>query len=151
MGNAATQCRVGNLVQAIEQDHRLALGQPVVKEVNGHGDALVGQHLHQVAQQHGEARRLPIFMPLRQKGRYLSSHHAQDDGTQGHAVLLRYLVQMLADERNSVPVHFFDDWLAQGQAVILLDGLDEVADPALRRRVAQWVEASRCADEPMSR
>ena len=90
-----------------------------------------------------EARRLPIFMPLRQMGRYLSSNHAQDDGTHGHAVLLRYLVQVLADERISVPVHFFDNWLAQGQAVILLDGLDEVADPALRRRVAQWVEASR--------
>ena len=56
---------------------------------------------------------------------------------------MRYSVQVLADERISVPVHFFDNWLAQGQAVILLDGLDEVADPALRRHVAQWVEASR--------
>jgi len=74
-------------------------------------------------------------------GRYLAEHHPQDDGTDGHALLLRFLVQWLKNERIEVPPDFFDDWLTTGRAAILLDGLDEVADPGLRRRVAGLVDA----------
>lgn len=49
-------------------------------------------------------------------------------------------LRSLQEERIRLPDNFFDEWLTTGKAVILLDGLDEVADPHLRRRVARLVE-----------
>ena len=89
----------------------------------------------------GECGALPIFLPLRQIGRYLAEHHPKDDGTEGHAILLRFFAQMLNNERIEVPATFFDEWLNDGRAAVLLDGLDEVADPDLRRRVSRLVDA----------
>ncbi|MFM8333111.1 MAG: NACHT domain-containing protein, partial [Candidatus Methylumidiphilus sp.] len=84
-----------------------------------------------------ESGHLPIFLPLRQLGRYLGN----DGGVEGHAVLLQFLADMLNNERIKVPADFFDDYLNTGRAAVLLDGLDEVADPKLRRRVARLVDA----------
>jgi formylglycine-generating enzyme required for sulfatase activity/energy-coupling factor transporter ATP-binding protein EcfA2 len=88
-----------------------------------------------------ESGSLPVFLPLRQIGLYLNKHHPKDDGTEGHAILLRFFVQMLEYERIEVEPEFFDDWLKNGKAAVLLDGLDEVADPQLRRRVSRLVDA----------
>jgi formylglycine-generating enzyme required for sulfatase activity len=82
---------------------------------------------------------LPILLPLRQIGTFLRTR--PDDGTEGHALLLEFLLQSLKNERIQLPDDFFDEWLTQGRAAILLDGLDEVADPDLRRRVSRLVEA----------
>jgi formylglycine-generating enzyme required for sulfatase activity/energy-coupling factor transporter ATP-binding protein EcfA2 len=84
---------------------------------------------------------LPVLLPLRQIGRFLAEHRLRDDGTEGHAILLELLVRVLKNERIELPVGFFDDWLNGGRAAVLLDGLDEVADPGLRRRVARLVDA----------
>jgi formylglycine-generating enzyme required for sulfatase activity len=48
---------------------------------------------------------------------------------------------MLEGERVNLSPGFFDPYLEKGQAAVLLDGLDEVADPDLRRRVSRLVEA----------
>ncbi len=82
---------------------------------------------------------LPILLPLRQIGVFLRT--CPDDGTEGHALLLKFLLRSLENERIQLPENFFDEWLMQGRAIILLDGLDEVADPDLRRRVSRLVEA----------
>jgi formylglycine-generating enzyme required for sulfatase activity len=87
-----------------------------------------------------ERGRLPILLPLRRLGAYLTIHRPVDDGTEGHRILLDHLHQCLTEERVSVPNDFFDSYLQDGQAVILLDGLDEVADPNLRRRISRLVE-----------
>lgn len=81
---------------------------------------------------------LPILLPLRQIGAFLRKQ--DDDGTDGHALLLDFLFKSLKNERLDLPADFFDDYLQTGRTVILLDGLDEVADPDLRRRVARLVE-----------
>ena len=88
-----------------------------------------------------ESGTLPISLPLRQVGRYLAEHYPNDDGIEGHAILLRFLVQLLENERIQVPIDFFDKWLNEGHAAVLLDGLDEVANPKLRRRVSRLVDA----------
>ena len=85
-----------------------------------------------------EPHRLPILLPLRQVAAFLKA--APDDGTEGPALLIGFLLQSLANERLDLPTDFFDQWLADGHAVLLLDGLDEVADPDLRRRVARLVD-----------
>jgi len=84
------------------------------------------------------AERLPILMPLRQIGAFLRNR--PDEGVDGHDLLLQFLFQSLAAERIDLPANFFDQNLHNGRAVILLDGLDEVADPDLRRRVSRLVE-----------
>ncbi len=97
----------------------------------------------QVHEQLGLADRgnLPILLELRHFGSFLKAHQPHDDGAEGHVTLLRFLLQRLKNERIEMPENFFDNWLVQGNASILLDGLDEVADPALRRRVARLVDA----------
>ncbi len=88
-----------------------------------------------------ESGRLPILLYLRQIGRFLKTHRPNDDGTEGHALLLDFLHQSLKGDNIVLPDHFFEERLDQGRAVVLLDGLDEVADPHLRRRVSRLVEA----------
>jgi formylglycine-generating enzyme required for sulfatase activity/energy-coupling factor transporter ATP-binding protein EcfA2 len=88
-----------------------------------------------------EAKVLPILLPLRQIAAFLRHEHGAKDDTEGHALLLHFLLQSLKNERIQLPEDFFDRWLTKGKAVILLDGLDEVADPDLRRRVSRLVES----------
>ena len=88
-----------------------------------------------------ESGHLPILLPLRRLGAYLKVHRPVDDGTEGHVLLLDHLYRVLKGERVSLSDGFFDSYLEEGRAVVLLDGLDEVADPDLRRRVSRLVEA----------
>ena len=85
-----------------------------------------------------ETQRWPILLPLRQIGAFLRKQ--DDDGTEGHQLLLDFLFKSLRNERLDLPRDFFDAAFKCGEAVIMLDGLDEVADPDLRRRVARLVE-----------
>jgi formylglycine-generating enzyme required for sulfatase activity/energy-coupling factor transporter ATP-binding protein EcfA2 len=82
---------------------------------------------------------LPVLLPLRQLGSFLKRH--AEESTEGHRLLLDFLRQHLQNERIDVPADFFDAYLNNGQAVILLDGMDEVAGADMRRRVARLIEA----------
>jgi hypothetical protein len=88
-----------------------------------------------------ESGSLPILLPLRNLGAYLKAHYPADDGTEGHDRLLAFLRAYLQGERITVPDDFFDAALSVGRVVPLLDGLDEVGDFDLRRRVARLVES----------
>jgi len=89
----------------------------------------------------GETGYLPILLPLRKIGDYLGSLRAKEDGTEGHVHLLDYLIKLLKNERIVLPDNFFGPYLESGNAVILFDGLDEVADSDLRRRVSRLVDS----------
>jgi len=88
-----------------------------------------------------ESGHLPILLQLRQIGAFLKVHHRKDDGTEGHGLLLDFLLQSLKNHKLELPADFFDSYLENGKAVILLDGMDEVADPDLRARIARLVES----------
>jgi formylglycine-generating enzyme required for sulfatase activity/energy-coupling factor transporter ATP-binding protein EcfA2 len=88
-----------------------------------------------------ESGYLPILLPLRNLGAYLKANYPADDGTEGHGRLLEFLRAYLQGERIDVPADLFDVDLNDGRAMVLLDGMDEVGDFALRRRVARLVEA----------
>ena len=88
-----------------------------------------------------ESGSLPILLPLRNLGAYLKANHPTDDGTEGHGRLLAFLHAYLQGERVTVPSDFFDADLRAGRVVVLFDGMDEVGDFDLRRRVARLVEA----------
>ncbi len=84
---------------------------------------------------------LPVLLPLRKIGAFLSARQPQEDGTEGPALLLDFLYQSLKNQQLPLPPGFFEQYVQRGKAVLLLDGLDEVADPALRRRVSQLADA----------
>ncbi len=86
-----------------------------------------------------EANRLPILLPLRDLGYYLSEQHP-NPGKDGPTILLDYLREYYAAQAIDLPTDFFSDYLEKGRAVVLLDGMDEVADAGLRQRVARLVE-----------
>jgi len=90
-----------------------------------------------------ETGMLPILLPLRQLGAFLKRH--ADASIEGHRLLLDFLQQHLQNERIDVPLDFFDPYLTNGKAVVLLDGMDEVAGTDLRRRVARLIESFTCA------
>jgi formylglycine-generating enzyme required for sulfatase activity len=111
------------------------------------GSALVREKLSLDERWH-----LPILLSLRELGDHLSRHadearhtdearHADGGGNESHDLLLDVVFSSLKSKYLALPPDFFDRPLTEGQAVILLDGLNEVADPGVRQRVSQLVEA----------
>jgi len=82
---------------------------------------------------------LPVILPLRNLGQHLRVEHP-DSGKDGPALLLRFLYDYFAAQEIALPDDFFDKSLKNGKAVILLDGMDEVADKTLRERIARLIE-----------
>ena len=85
---------------------------------------------------------LPILLPLREFGRYLRNLEEKERlGPQPHH-LLNYLQEYYAGwELLKLPADFFKHHLMAGRCLILLDGLDEVADYQDRVLVREHVEA----------
>ncbi len=81
---------------------------------------------------------LPIFVPLRNFGRYLQNHPYDNNAPRP---LREFIEVYFRDNELEFPPRFFRDRLKQGRCLVLLDGLDEVADRALRADVAQIVSA----------
>jgi formylglycine-generating enzyme required for sulfatase activity len=86
-----------------------------------------------------EADHLPIFLPLRDLGRHLKEEHP-DPGKDGPALLLDYLHAYYLSQNIHLSDDFFLESLENGRAVILLDGMDEVAVLSLRQRTARLIE-----------
>lgn len=86
-----------------------------------------------------EAEFLPIILPLRNLGHHLRNQHP-DPGKDGPALLLRYLHEYFVAQEIALPADFFEDALKRGNAIILLDGMDEVAEKGLRERIARLIE-----------
>ncbi len=74
----------------------------------------------------------PIFIPLRQLKAVLKQ---KQKGS-----LAGYLTTYYSQLGLEPPAHFFERKLKAGRCLVLLDGLDEVADQAERVQVAEWVD-----------
>jgi formylglycine-generating enzyme required for sulfatase activity len=86
-----------------------------------------------------EQNHLPILLPLRDFGRHLKTQPV-DSGQDGPALLLDYLHDYYAAQSISLPEDFFKQPLEERRAIVLLDGMDEVAETQLRQRVARIIE-----------
>ena len=84
----------------------------------------------------GEREGLPVLLPLRDLARHLSDAR----GVDGPRLLLDYLREYYRNQQLPLPADFFEASLAAGKAVLLFDGMDEVADPQTRIRVARLIE-----------
>lgn len=86
-----------------------------------------------------EPNSLPILLPLRDLGQHLLNEHP-NPGKDGPTLLLDYLHAYYANQEIDLPVGFFSAYLETGKAVVLMDGMDEVAEVGLRQRVARLIE-----------
>lgn len=86
-----------------------------------------------------ETNHLPIILPLRDFGHHLKEKHPKP-GKDGPALLLAYLREYYEAQHIPLPEDFFVSHLKSGRAVLLLDGMDEVAEVSLRQRVARLIE-----------
>ncbi|MCB0213501.1 MAG: SUMF1/EgtB/PvdO family nonheme iron enzyme [Anaerolineae bacterium] len=83
---------------------------------------------------------LPILVPLRNFGRFLRDHQAEFTNPAPLA-LSKFIEDYFVEQEVELPPGFFRQRLREGRCLLLLDGLDEVADRALRVKVAQIVNA----------
>ena len=79
-------------------------------------------------------KRLPIFVPLRRLKRVL------DDDDDHASTLPAYLTNYYTELGMQPREDFFEQALKDGHCLVLLDGLDEVADESERRRMSEWVD-----------
>jgi HEAT repeat protein len=99
----------------------------------------------QVAERLGlEERRLPMLVALRDFQRFLDQHPAHEETPAGLAQRLSAFLdehlRALAPHLK-LPIDFFLSVLEKGRGMVLLDGLDEVADAGKRARVVNAVVA----------
>jgi formylglycine-generating enzyme required for sulfatase activity len=80
-------------------------------------------------------KRLPILVPLR----LLKTVLAPTDD-KAPTTLPEYLDACYEELGRKPPPGFFDRRLRAGECLVLLDGLDEVADEQERRQMAEWVD-----------
>ena len=86
--------------------------------------------------------RLPIFITLRDFSHFLD--HATQHGNVSHTsplLLPRFLnehLKTIAPHLN-LPDDFFSRQLEAGKCIVMLDGLDEIADPSKRSRVIEVI------------
>src|SRR5579871_1454761 len=77
-------------------------------------------------------KRLPVLLFLRDHALALAANPQRD---------IADVAQEAAEKMGiPAPLGWFGRELARGRCLVMLDGLDEVADPALRKTVAEWVE-----------
>lgn len=87
-----------------------------------------------------EPNHLPILLPLRDFAHHLKEKYPKP-GKDGPALLVDYLREYYEAQQIPLPEEFFSKHLENGNAVLLLDGMDEVAETSLRQRVARLIEA----------
>lgn len=77
--------------------------------------------------------KLPILLFLRD--------HANDIAKKPKYTLVDALQSRLEIWNVDIPSEWFNEALRNGDCLVMLDGLDEVADQALRKKVVHWVQA----------
>ena len=77
---------------------------------------------------------LPVLLYLRSHAKAIADN---PDLPLQDAILTSEVVK---EQTVKPPVNWFDDKLKKGRCLILLDGLDEVGDAAVRAQVVAWVE-----------
>lgn len=81
---------------------------------------------------------LPILVPLRNFSRFLADNKAEYTNPAPLA-LRRFIDDYFNEHALALPPGFFHERLKAGRCLVMLDGLDEVADRDERARVAQFV------------
>jgi hypothetical protein len=129
---------LGDLLPDAENRHSIAdflyRKQPAVLAVLGAPGSGKTTLLRHTARRVFESRKrdVPILLYLRDQVTQIAEN--------SRISLPTLIRQSLGSHADSEPADWFEQKLRQGECVVLLDGLDEVAQQEDRRRVADWVE-----------
>jgi hypothetical protein len=104
------------------------LGEQHQEIITGTGDALTRLGLELP-----HHRRWPIMVDLAQ--------HAQDESVTDDSTMLRYIAERVSrrSDLGSVTPSVLKSWLKQWPWLVVFDGLDEVTEPASRKRVIERI------------
>ncbi|MCP4532424.1 MAG: hypothetical protein GY831_14485, partial [Delftia sp.] len=83
---------------------------------------------------------VPLVIRLSEFSSFISAEEQRPDLAVDAPTLLRsYLAHWTATRNIGIPAEVLENWLSQGKAVMLLDGLDEIPNRQLRDRVSRIV------------
>ena len=80
--------------------------------------------------------KLPLLLSLRDHAESIARAAWPGDYDLVHAIQ----AALIAAQCPDLPATWFERLLGRGTFLVLLDGLDEVADPTLRKQVVAWIE-----------
>ncbi len=75
---------------------------------------------------------LPVFLTLREQNSALKEHPEYSLAEAVEAQVQKW--------RQAFPLEWIERMLRQGQCLVLLDGLDEIADTEFRQKMVEWVD-----------
>ncbi len=116
-------------------DHLVILGAP------GSGKTTLLKHLglSLVQKRHHRKMRtkqlpwtIPLFLPLREHGSQLKEHRDYSLVDAANVQIHKW--------KQAIPPEWFESLLQKGHCLVLLDGLDEIADTVQRQQMVNWVQ-----------
>ncbi len=96
--------------------------------------ALVATGFNLQRRRHHAPRALPLFVTIR-------DHAAVISEDAEYTLAAAVAADLVKSRGPAIPKAWIERQLDKGRCLILLDGLDEVADPLQRRQVVSWVES----------
>ncbi len=93
----------------------------------------VGEALTRLSVEAPRNRRWPVRVDL--------AEYAQDQGPRGEASLTRYVAERVSARLNTAAIKpwLLASWLKQWPSFVMLDGLDEVTEPSVRKGLIQRI------------
>ncbi len=126
----------------LESRREAAYKRMVIVGAPGSGKSTLLQHLTLTYAQTAHRRRsrqiptlIPVLLPLHQIRDSIIAH--APDLT---AVIVQQVKTLPQGKSLNLSPQWFESQLSAGRCLVMLDGLDEVADEAQRRQVSQWVD-----------
>lgn len=114
--------------------HFVIIGAP------GSGKTTLLKHIA-LALSSNSRRRYPIKVPYKLPILLFLRDHASTIGKDPSVSLTDMVREQLAKwQAPTPPSEWLETYLDKGQCLIMFDGLDEVADPSLRKKVVAWVD-----------
>ncbi|MBE9118687.1 SUMF1/EgtB/PvdO family nonheme iron enzyme [Lusitaniella coriacea LEGE 07157] len=107
----------------------------------GSGKSTLLQHLTLIyAQQRHRKYKVPKRIPILFRLRDVREQLIQRNPPQLNELIRQEVKRLPACKELKPPKNFFERQLENGKCLVMLDGLDEVANPAERTKVSQWAK-----------
>ena len=141
-GNNSNEIQIWNFLAAIDQNQ--AFRRMAVLGAPGSGKTTLLRYLTQIyatKQQRKVHRKAPKLIPILL---YLKDVHQEIVNNQ-QITLAELITQQVQQQQQkhqllNPPPNWFSEKLLQNQCLVMLDGLDEVADETHRQQVSRWVD-----------
>jgi GUN4-like/NACHT domain len=137
----ASEQSIWPLLKAAEQ--KSACRQMAILAWGGYGKTTLLRHITYIysSNQQGKYKakaKIPVFLPLKTFGKIIAKSIADNRPIDLPELIQKHHLPYLSDELV-LPLDWAKNKLSRGEMVVLLDGLDEVAD-VIRPQVTRWLK-----------